>query len=180
VPRKCSNSYKTETASPDGEICPWVSTRKEAGRQVGMYSHEYVDNEVLNVQPLELVCLLYSKAIEKLNQARQHLAVGRIQQRCEAIARAMEIVAELQGSLNAEAGGEVARNLDRLYIYVQERLVEANTQQAEAPLAESVRLLTTLHEGWKECRDKSARPLRIPAAPVEQFDPGQAAMDFVA
>ena len=31
-----------------------------------MYAQQYVDNDVLNVEPLELVCLLYSKAIEKL------------------------------------------------------------------------------------------------------------------
>jgi flagellar protein FliS len=145
-----------------------------------MYSHEYVENEVLNVQPLELVCLLYSKAIEKLSQARVHLAAGRVQQRSEAIGRAMEIVAELQGSLNAEAGGEIARNLDRLYVYVQERLVEANAQQIEAPLAESVGLLTTLYEGWKECRDREPKP-RVPPVTAEAFGTGQvSAMDFVA
>jgi len=145
-----------------------------------MNNHQYVDNEVLNVQPLELVCLLYSKAIEKLNQARSHLAAGRIPERSAAIGRAMEIVAELQGSLNAEAGGEIARNLDRLYIYVQERLVEANTQQTEAPLAESIGLLTTLYEGWKECRDKAAPPT-VRAARVEALKTSEVpAMDFVA
>jgi flagellar protein FliS len=143
-----------------------------------MHNHEYVDNEVLNIQPLELVCLLYSKAIEKLNQARVHLAARRIHERSEAIGRAMEIIAELQGSLNAEAGGEIAGNLERLYVYVQEKLVEANTQQTQPPLTESIRLLTTLHEGWKECRDKTAqRSLR--AAPVEEASPA-AAMNFVA
>jgi flagellar protein FliS len=90
----------------------------------------------------------------------------------------MEIIAELQGSLNAEAGGEIAGNLERLYVYVQEKLVEANTQQTQPPLTESIRLLTTLHEGWKECRDKTAqRSLR--AAPVEEASPA-AAMNFVA
>ena len=143
-----------------------------------MHNHEYVDNEVLNIQPLELVCLLYSKAIEKLNQARVHLAARRIHERSEAIGRTMEIIAELQGSLNAEAGGEIAGNLERLYVYVQEKLVEANTQQTEPPLAESIRLLTTLHEGWKECRDKTTqRGLR--AASVEEASPAPA-MDFVA
>jgi flagellar protein FliS len=145
-----------------------------------MYNHQYVDNEVLNVQPVELVCLLYSKAIEKLNQARVHLAAGRIRQRSEAIGRAMEIVAELQGSLDTEAGGEIARNLNRLYFYVQERLVEANGRQMEAPLAESVRLLTTLYEGWKECRDQAAKPC-VTTVPAEAFETGQvSAMDFVA
>ena len=57
-----------------------------------MYAQEYVDNEVLNVEPLELVCLLYSKAIEKRHQARDHLAADRLPERGEAIGLAMEIV----------------------------------------------------------------------------------------
>ncbi len=120
-----------------------------------MYAQEYVDNEVLNVEPLELVCLLYSKAIEKLHQAREHLLADRVTERSEAIGVSMEIVVELKGSLS-EDGGEIAVNLDQLYNYVLEKLAEAHAQQKPAPLEEALRLLSTLHEGWKEARSSMA------------------------
>ncbi len=123
-----------------------------------MYAQEYVDNEVLNVEPLELVCLLYSKAIEKLHQARDHLAADRLPERGEAIGLAMEIVVELKGSLNEE-GGEIAVNLARLYDYLIEKLAEAHAEQKMESLNESLRLLSTLHEGWKEARSALAGTL---------------------
>ncbi len=119
-----------------------------------MYAQQYVHNEVLHVEPVELVCLLYSKAIEKLNQARRHLDAGRIEERNRAIACAMEILVELQGSLD-EQGGEIAVNLARLYDYMQQRLVEAMTAQTAAPIEESAELLSTLCEGWNEIRTRS-------------------------
>ena len=120
-----------------------------------MYAQEYVDNEVLNVEPLGLVCLLYSKAIEKLHQARDHLAAGRLTERSEAIGLSMEIVVELKGSLS-EDGGEIAVNLARLYDYLIEKLAEAHAEQKMEPLDESLRLLSTLLEGWKEARSALA------------------------
>jgi len=136
-----------------------------------MHSHDYVDNEVLHVTPVQLVCLLYAKAVEKLGQARVHLEAGRIPERSEAIGRVMEIVAELQGSLDPEQGGEIARDLDRLYIYIQERLVQANGEQTAEPIKESMRLMSTLLEGWKECRDSMDLP-RVPAIPAESAQAG--------
>ncbi len=123
-----------------------------------MYAQQYVDNDVLNVEPLELVCLLYSKAIEKLHQARDHLAAGRLTERSEAIGLSMEIVVELKGSLN-EDSGEIAVNLARLYDYLIEKLAEAHAEQKIEALDESLRLLSTLHEGWKEARSALARTL---------------------
>ena len=70
-------------------------------------AYEYVENDLLDKDPWDLVCLLYSKAIEKLNQAVSHLDSGDIDERSKAISRAMEILLELTSSLNGEAGGEV-------------------------------------------------------------------------
>ena len=120
-----------------------------------MYAQEYVDNEVLNVEPLELICLLYSKAIEKLHQARDHLAADRLTERGEAIGLSMEIVVELKGSLS-EDGGEIAVNLARLYDYLLEKLAEAHAEQKMESLDESLRLFSTLYEGWKEARSALA------------------------
>jgi flagellar secretion chaperone FliS len=108
----------------------------------------YLEAEVLNADPLKLVLMLYRAAIEAVAAARRHLQQGDIRERSGSITRAMEIVNELALSLNHVAGGDISRNLAELYAYVQTRLIEANTQQTEPPLAEVEALLSTLLEAW--------------------------------
>lgn len=117
----------------------------------------YVDNETLNVEPVELICLLYAKAIEKLNHGKDCFRAGRTREGNEAIAFAMEIIVELQGALSEE-GGEIATNLADLYDYVQNRLIEALGRTQTAPVDEAVRLLSILLEGWKEVRPAAVIP----------------------
>ena len=111
----------------------------------------YLETEIMQADPLELVRMLYQGAIEAVGKARQHLRCGQIQERSRQISRAMEILAELNQSLDLERGGSVAKNLCLLYDYMLQRLLEANTQQTEPPLEEVERLLGTLQEGWNQC-----------------------------
>lgn len=127
---------------------------------------DYVQNSVEAEDPLELVCLLYAKAIERLKAAREHLSRREIPERAQAIALASQIVLELQTSLDAERGGEIAVNLARVYDFIQEQLAEANAQQKGEPLEVSLRLLETLYGGWQECRADRLEQAE-PAAAVE-------------
>ncbi len=118
----------------------------------------YLETQVLSADPIGLVQLLYAGAIDALLQARTFLQEGRILERSAAISKAMQIIAELQGSLYMDQGGEISQGLAQLYAYMQEKLAEANAQQARAPLEEVVNLLLILQEGWKEAAVNLTRP----------------------
>ena len=111
----------------------------------------YLENEVLSADPVKLVLLLYRGAIDAIYSARQHLAKREIRERSKAITKAQLIVFELARSLDLEKGGNVAKDLARLYQYIGQRLVDANIHQQDAPLAEASELLTTLLAGWDQC-----------------------------
>jgi len=128
--------------------------------------NRYLEAEVLNAEPLKLVVMLYRAAIEAVAAARRHVRQGNIRERSGSITRAMEIVNELALSLNHAAGGVISRNLAELYAYVQTRLIEANTQQTEPPLAEVETLLSTLLEAW--C---SAAPNTAPEPHTPEYAP---------
>jgi flagellar protein FliS len=115
----------------------------------------YLETQIMQADPLELVRLLYKGAIEAVGKAREHLRSGRISERSHQVSRAIEILAELSHSLNLEQGGSVAQNLARLYDYMVQRLVDANIQQVEAPLEEVERLLATLYEAWTQVPEKA-------------------------
>ncbi len=126
-----------------------------------MSSFGYLENQVLSADPVGLVRLLYAGAIDALLQAREFLKEGKIHERSRAISKAMQIVLELQGSLDMKRGGEIAQGLSVLYTYIQERLVEANAEQKPASLEEAIQLLSIVQEGWKE----AAEPGPVAAGP---------------
>jgi len=109
----------------------------------------YFEQVILSASPVELVRLMYQKAIASVTDARDHLKAGRIRERSQAINKAYAILAELLISLDAKQAAELATNLKRLYCYMQERLIEANFTQKDGPLAETVRLLSTLADAWQ-------------------------------
>jgi flagellar protein FliS len=117
----------------------------------------YLESTILAADPLELVAMLYRGAQEAVRRARQAVDRGDIRGRAGEITKASEILTELALSLDHSHGGDISRNLTELYDYMQRRLIESNTQQRAEPLFEVERLLTTLMEGWNECRE-SLRP----------------------
>jgi flagellar protein FliS len=108
----------------------------------------YLEAEVLGADPMKLVHMLYRGATEAVAAARRHLAAGEIRPRSRQITKSWEILYELSRSLDHERGGEISRRLSELYAYMQGRLLEANAQQTDAPLADVESLLTTLGEAW--------------------------------
>jgi flagellar protein FliS len=94
--------------------------------------------------------MLYDGALASLSQARDAMARHDLVAKGRAMSKAMSIVGHLQGTLNMDAGGEVAEELDRLYLYITERLLEANMKGAVEPIDESIKLLTTLRDAWSQ------------------------------
>jgi flagellar protein FliS len=110
----------------------------------------YFEQMILSASPIDLIRLLYQRAIASVADAREHLREGRIRERAQAIKKAYGILTELMISLDMEKAPELASNLRKLYCYMQERLIEANHKQKDGPLEETGRLLTTLADAWRE------------------------------
>lgn len=125
----------------------------------------YLEDEVLTAEPLQLVVLLYQGALDSMAAARIHTASGNGPARSKSIAKALAIVWELKRSLDMKRGGAVGLQLARLYDYIQRRLNEANRSLSDQPLVEAEKLLSTLLEGWRQCQTA-----RAPAA--RQYDAG--------
>jgi flagellar protein FliS len=108
----------------------------------------YFEQTILNAEPIELIRMLYQRAIISVRDAREHLEHKRIAKRSAAVMRAYAAIAELLVGLRPEAAPELAGRLQGLYLYMQGRLLNANMQQADQPLAEVLDLLITLEEAW--------------------------------
>lgn len=114
--------------------------------------------QVASRSPVELVVMLYDGALVALEQARAALRAGDLVAKRDAMSRAFAILSELHGSLNLDAGGDVAARLDALYAYFIERLTAANANCDPEPIAEVIHLLSVIRDGWSAI---AAAPLKV-------------------
>ncbi len=121
----------------------------------------YFEQTIINADPIDLIRMLYQRAIFSVREAREHLQHKRIAERSAAIMRAYLVIAELHAALRPETAPDLSRRLQSLYFYIQQRLLDANAQQADQPLAEVLGLLLTLEEGWSGVAAKLA-PMPTP------------------
>ena len=117
-----------------------------------MAANIYAENDILHQTGVELVCMLYSEGIALISTALDSLEPSQAQERGAAIGGAMAVIVELQGSLDEEAGGQIAKDLARLYDYIQDRLITGHAERTAEPLVNARNVLQTLLEGWHECR----------------------------
>jgi flagellar protein FliS len=113
-------------------------------------ANAYRQTEATSRSPLELVVMLYDGALRFVGEAADAQAAGQIGKRAKAISRAIAILGELQSTLNVNEGGDVAKELDKLYTYMQGRLLDVTMQQDMKALTEVKKLLTTLREAWSQ------------------------------
>jgi flagellar protein FliS len=110
-----------------------------------------VETGVSGATPHRLVQMLFDGFVDSVAQARGAMRGGQIEAKGRAIGRALRIVDEgLKGSLNLEAGGELAADLNDLYAYTSLRLMQANRRNDEAALDECLRLIEPLRDAWAQ------------------------------
>lgn len=110
--------------------------------------------------PMELVIMLYDGALRFVGEAREAIARKDVKARTQATRRALDIVSELQNTLNLEQGGDIARELDRLYSYISTKLLDVTRGDAAAA-DEVLKLLGMLRDGWAQAQ--TATPAVAPA-----------------
>jgi len=113
-------------------------------------ARSYVQVDVQSATPLSLVVKLYDAAVRSAAAAREAMVRRDIPARRVAINRLMDIIAELQNSLDLDRGGRIATDLDNLYTYLLTRLFEAISRQDPHPVQEVETILTNLRGAWQQ------------------------------
>jgi flagellar protein FliS len=92
--------------------------------------------------------MLYDGALTSIVQARDAATARDLAAKGRAMSRGFAIVGHLQSTLNMEEGREIAEQLDRLYLFVTDKLIEFNVHGRIEALDEASRVLTTLRDAW--------------------------------
>jgi flagellar protein FliS len=109
----------------------------------------YRRQHVQGASPVEIVVLLYDKAIAQLRQAAAAMQAGQAMEKGRALGVAVDIIAELQAVLDGDRGGIIAAKLDALYTYMLTQLTQANLTNDMRKTEEVLHLLEELRESWR-------------------------------
>ncbi len=116
---------------------------------IGNPYQQYRATAVETASPVQLVTMLYQGVLRFTLRGIQGIEQGNVERAHEGLTRAQAIIIELAAHLDMEAGGEIAKNLNALYLYTHQRLVEANCKKAVEPAEEVVRLFRELLPAWQ-------------------------------
>jgi flagellar protein FliS len=138
------------------------------GNRKALNQYGNVMTSVEEASPHRLVQMLMQGVLDKISSARGYLERKEHGPKGQAIGSAMSIVSALRSSLDLNSGGEIAANLNDLYAYVHNRLVDANVNNDLSALDEVRSLISEIKSAW------DAMPVEVKNAPRQKLA-GQAA-----
>ncbi len=109
----------------------------------------YQETAVTTQSKGRLIVMLYDGAIKFSRQAIADMESGDFEGKGRNIAKALDIIYELNTILDMDAGGEVAQNLRSLYNFMSSHLTEASIKCQPQMIQEVISLLGELNQSWK-------------------------------
>lgn len=123
----------------------------------------YRKTQIETASPEALILMLYDGAIKFIGQAEIAFEEKNIEQISNLLLRIQAIFTELLTALDKDKGGEIAVNLERLYVFFLEQLSDANIKKDPKPLIEIKPLVIDLRNTWEQAMQKHQNS--APSAP---------------
>lgn len=109
---------------------------------------QYNNSKILTASPAELTLMLYEGAIKFCNIAETAIDQKDIQKAHVNIVKTQKIVDYLRQTLDMKY--LVAKDFDNIYVYLEDRLVQANIKKDREILEECLGHLRSVRDTWKE------------------------------
>jgi len=123
-------------------------------------------SQAMVADKVELIQMLFDGLLDSLVTARGHIQRNAIEDKNKSLVRAGRIVIGLQGALDLEKGGDLARNLHELYSYVTRRLVYVNAHNDLAVLEEVQTLMGEIRQAWRDVPNLLPKSTPVSGAPL--------------
>jgi flagellar secretion chaperone FliS len=105
---------------------------------------------------VRLIVLMYEQLIHDLREAAASIESGNIESRTNQLNHALQVIGELNASLNMEQGQEVARNLAQFYELIRCGLLQVQVRPSRSILEKHISNLLALREAWVEVERRAA------------------------
>jgi flagellar secretion chaperone FliS len=111
--------------------------------------NNYLQNQVMSASPNKLIEMLLQAAVKHVKLGQIAITEAQPAKAHQQLTKAQNILLELRYALDAAQGGEIASDLDQLYGYMYDELVQANVRKDPQPAAQVASLLSELLESWQ-------------------------------
>ena len=136
--------------------------------------HGYKRTNIQTADRRHVIVLLYEGAVNRLYQAIDCIHKEERNKQAALINHVLEIIKLLDNALDYKQGGEIAKRLNALYMYMRDTLALGNIENNAEKVGEVVGLLNTLLEGWRGILDQ---PLNGAGAPAPEPPAGPGAQE---
>jgi flagellar protein FliS len=109
----------------------------------------YQDTAVTTQSRGRLIVLLYEGAIKFMKLAVKEMEANNYEAKGRYINKAQDIINELNAVLDMDAGGAIASNLRKLYVFMNRRLCEGNIKRDPQIIREVIALMEEMNQSWK-------------------------------
>lgn len=134
-------------------------------RAIQSYGSVQASSSLAGAQGLQLTQMLFDGLVDALVALRGHLLHRSVAAKAAQVAKVHRIVMGLQSTLDFERGGEVARNLNDLYLYVTRRLVHVHAHNDLEALEEITGMMRDIRDAWRSLPGQEGRT-RAPVVPL--------------
>lgn len=109
----------------------------------------YRQTQVATASQGELLMMLFDGAIRFARQSKDHMSTGNLEEASAKLIRTQDIINELILSLDLSVGA-IAENLQQLYVYIHDLLVQANVKKDPAIVDSALDMLVELRDTWEQ------------------------------
>lgn len=109
---------------------------------------QYNNNKIMTASPAELTLMLFEGAIKFCNIAESAVEQKDVKKAHANIVKVQKIIDYLRQTLDMKY--EVAQDYERIYLYLGQRLIEANIKKDKSILEEVNTHLHSVRDTWKE------------------------------
>ena len=113
-------------------------------------AEQYKKTQINTSSPGKLLLMLYQGAIKFSKLAIQNIEADQIEDSHKNIIKVQNIVLELKSTLDKEKGGQLADQLEKLYDFIYQELLQANLKKDVKYLNNIIPLLEELYTAYKE------------------------------
>lgn len=126
----------------------------------------YQNTQVLTAKPDKILLMLYEGAIRFCKLAQVKMKENDIAEKGRLISKTISIISELMNTLDHNVGGQISMNLESLYMFMIDRLIDGNMHNKVENLQQVEKLLTTLYTAWQDVVN-NPREDGIPSAQLQ-------------
>jgi flagellar secretion chaperone FliS len=110
---------------------------------------------VTDASPARLVQIMFEHILSELATAQgcmerieNNMPLGEVVAKGKSLGKAIRLINQLNATLDMERGRQIAENLRALYLYMLERLTQANIANDPGLVAEAASLVRKVKSGW--------------------------------